>query len=185
MPVNKMIVLAKYGYLILSVLMSVFGIFMVANPDFSIYLLCRLGGWILILFGIVKLIGYCSRDLYRLAFEHDLASGMMTIALGLIILARGERLMHLVILLLGLCVLADAFLKIQIAIDSRTFGIKQWYRILGAAILTGAVGFLLVYRTSLGVVITMRLLGAALITEAVLNFTTILIAVKIIQKRGI
>lgn len=185
MPVNKMIALAKHGYLIISVLMSILGAFMVINPNFSIYLICSLGGWILILFGIVKLIGYCSKDLYRLAFQHDLASGMMTIALGIIILVRAERMMHLVILLLGICILADAFLKIQIAIDSKTFGIGQWYRILVAAILTGVVGFILVYRSSFGVVITTRLLGTALVTEAILNFTTILIAVKIMQENSI
>ena len=35
----------------------------------------------MLLFGFIKMIGYFSKDLYRLAFQFDLASGILLMAL--------------------------------------------------------------------------------------------------------
>ena len=51
-------------------------------------LLGILVGCMMIGFGAVKLMGYFSRDLYRLAFQFDLAYGILLIVLGLIVLVR-------------------------------------------------------------------------------------------------
>ena len=48
-PSNKRIWAAKVGYIIISILIGVLGIVLIAVPNFSVSLLCRLGGGILIL----------------------------------------------------------------------------------------------------------------------------------------
>lgn len=133
------------------------------------------------LFGLVKIIGYCSKDLYRLAFQFDLAFGILFVVLGFILIIRTDAMVNLICIVMGICVLADALLKIQISIDSRAFGIKKWWLILAMAILTGVAGFLLIFRPSESIQIIMILFGIVLITEGVLNLITILITVKIIR----
>ena len=157
----------------------VLGIVLIAVPNFSVSLLCRLGGGILILFGIVKIIGYCSNDLYRLAFQYGLAIGILLIALGAILILRTRIMTSLICVLLGIYTLADALLKIQISVDSKAFGICQWWLILVVAIITGVVGFLLVFRPSENARIVMILLGLALLMEGALNFITVLTSVKV------
>lgn len=174
---------AKIGYIIISVMLCVLGIVLIAVPDFSAALLCWIGGLLLILFGLVKILGYCSKDLYRLAFQYDLAFGILLIALGIILIFRSEFMMNVICILLGICILADALLKIQISIDSKAFGIRRWWLILIVAIITGMIGFLLVLRPSESTEIVMLLLGMTLITEGILNLITILIAVKIIRRQ--
>ena len=181
MYLNNRIKAAKIGYIMISILLCVLGIVLIAVPDFSVTLLCRLGGGIMMLFGLVKVIGYCSKDLYRLAFQFDLAFGILLMALGIILIIRADAMVNLICIVMGICVLADALLKIQISIDSKTFGIQKWWLILAMAILTGVAGFLLVFRPSESIQIIMILFGIALITEGVLNLITILIAVKIIR----
>ena len=181
MYLNNRIKAAKIGYIIISILLCVLGIVLIAVPDFSVTLLCVLGGGIMMLFGLVKIIGYCSKDLYRLAFQFDLAFGILFVVLGFILIIRTDAMVNLICIVMGICVLADALLKIQISIDSRAFGIKKWWLILAMAILTGVAGFLLVFRPSESIQIIMILFGIALITEGVLNLITILIAVKIIR----
>ena len=178
---NQRIKAAKVGYILVSILLCVLGIVLIAVPDFSVTLLCRLGGGIMILFGLVKIIGYCSKDLYRLAFQFDLAFGILLIALGAILIFRSNTMVHIIFMMLGICVLADALLKIQIAIDAKVFGIRQWWLILAVAILTGVAGFLLVFRPSESAQVVMILLGVALITEGVLNLVTMLTAVQILR----
>ena len=179
MPSNKRIWAAKVGYIIISILIGVLGIVLIAVPNFSVSLLCRLGGGILILFGIVKIIGYGSNDLYRLAFQYDLAIGILLIALGAILILRTRIMTSLICVLLGIYTLADALLKIQISADSKAFGIRQWWLILAVAIITGVVGFLLVFRPSENARIVMILLGLALLMEGALNFITVLTSVKV------
>ena len=181
MYLNNRIKAAKTGYIIISILLCVLGIVLIAVPDFSVTLLCVLGGGIMMLFGLVKIIGYCSKDLYRLAFQFDLAFGILFVVLGFILIIRTDAMVNLICIVMGICVLADALLKIQISIDSRAFGIKKWWLILAMAILTGVAGFLLIFRPSESIQIIMILFGIVLITEGVLNLITILIAVKIIR----
>lgn len=180
---NNRIKAAKIGYIAISIALCVLGIILLAVPDFSAVLLCRIGGVIMILFGVVKIVGYCSKDLYRLAFQFDLASGILLIALGIILIIRTDSMMVIMCAIMGVYVLADALLKIQIAMDSRAFGLQKWWLILSAAILTGLVGFLLIFRPTESTQVIMILLGLTLLTEGVLNLITILTAVKIIRRQ--
>ena len=90
MYLNNRIKAAKIGYIMISILLCVLGIVLIAVPDFSVTLLCRLGGGIMVLFGLVKIVGYCSKDLYRLAFQFDLAFGILLVALGVILIIRTD-----------------------------------------------------------------------------------------------
>lgn len=175
---NKRLKAAKAGYTVLSVLLCLLGIFLIVKPDFSIVLLCRIMGGIMLLFGTVKIIGYCSRDLYRLAFQYDLAFGILLMAIGAILILRTDMMIHLVCILMGVCVLADALLKVQIALDAKDFGIRWWWLIFAVAILTGVVGFVLVIRPSESTAVIMVLLGVSLLAEGLLNLITVLTAVQ-------
>ena len=183
MTTNHRIQAAKLGYILISILLCVLGIVLIAVPDFSASLLCRIGGLLLILFGLIKIVGYCSKDLYRLAFQYDLAFGILLIALGAILTFRAEAMLHVIWIFLGIFILADALLKIQIAIDSKVFGIRQWWLILAVAIVTGIVGFLLILRPSESMRIIMTLLGISLLSEGIMNLVTILTAVQIIRRK--
>lgn len=181
---NKYIQAAKSGYIIVSVLLCVLGAALIADPAFSVLLLCRLSGLLLVMFGAIRIVGYVSKDLYRLAFQYDLAFGILLIALGALMMLRTDKMANVLFSILGIYVLADALLKVQIAIDAKAFGIDSWWLILAAAVVAGVAGFLLVLRPSESAGAVMISLGAALLAEGALNFITILAAVKIVRRRG-
>lgn len=181
---NKYIQAAKSGYIIVSVLLCMLGAALIADPAFSVLLLCRLSGLLLVLFGAIRIVGYVSKDLYRLAFQYDLAFGILLIALGALMMLRTDKMANVLFSILGIYVLADALLKVQIAIDAKAFGIDSWWLILAAAVVAGVAGFLLVLRPSESAGAVMISLGAALLAEGALNFITILAAVKIVRRRG-
>lgn len=181
---NKYIQAAKSGYIIVSVLLCVLGAALIADPAFSVLLLCRISGLLLALFGAIRIVGYVSKDLYRLAFQYDLAFGILLIALDALMMLRTDKMANVLFSILGIYVLADALLKVQIAIDAKAFGIDSWWLILAAAVVAGVAGFLLVLRPSESAGAVMISLGAALLAEGALNFITILAAVKIVRRRG-
>ena len=76
--------------------------------------------------GGFKICGYLSQDLYRLAFQFDLAGGILAVILGLLMAVRSESVMRLLKQVLGIVLLMDGLLKIHTALDASQFGIEQW-----------------------------------------------------------
>lgn len=174
---------AKIGGIIVSVLMCALGVFMMLRPEASAYALSIACGVLFILLGIMKLVGYFSKDLYRLAFQYDLAFGLLVIAVGAAILSRPGEMLGLMCVILGLCILADGLFRVQTALNAKHFGLPLWWLILVWAIVTGIMGFLLLLRPGIGGRALMIFMGAALVAEGLLNIDTIVTAVKIVKNQ--
>ena len=172
---------AKIGYIIMSVLLCVFGVLLIADPDISLSVIGIVCGALFIVFGLVRLVGYFSKDLYRLAFQYDLAFGLLMIALGVIMLLSPESLMNFICIALGLSIFADGLFKVQIAIDSKRFGLSTWWLIMALAVITVVVGIVLVARPSDSSRVLIVLMGVSMLCEGILDLGTVITAVKIIK----
>ena len=172
---------AKIGYIVMSVLFCVLGVVLLFTPDVSALWIGRLLGIGLILFGVIKLVGYFSRDLFRLAFQYDLAFGLLLMVLGIVTLSHPGDALSFLCVMFGIPVLADGLFKIQIAMDSRQFGIRNWWLVLALAALTCVVGVVLVFRPMTGVRALTALMGLSLLCDGVLNLSVALCTVKIVD----
>ena len=177
---NNMIRAAKAGYIVLSAVLSALGVMMLTRPGYSAELISRVVGIVLIAFGVFKLIGYWSRDLYRLAFQHDLAMGILVIALGLVLALRPNWAMNALCMILGIEIITDGLFKVQTALDARRFGLNTWWLILALAVAAGGIGIALLILPAAGGQTLVQLLGASLIAQGLLNLCVALCAVKII-----
>ena len=174
---------AKTGYIIVSLLLCAVGIFLLFRPEVSSAWLGNVAGVLLLIFGVFKIVGYYSKDLYRLAFQFDLAFGILLMVLGIVILSKPENLLNFLCVVTGLYVTADSLMKLQTAGDAKAFGIRSWWVILLTSLLTGAIGVLLMLRPGESVSLMIRILGAVLIAEGSLNLITVLMTVKIIRNQ--
>ena len=172
---------AKTGYIVMSLLFCGLGLLLLLMPNASLRWLGRLLGVFMIVFGIVKLVGYFSRDLFRLAFQYDLAFGALLVVLGIVTLLHPGDTLGFLAVMSGIPVLADGLFKVQIALDSRRFGIRRWWLILLLAVLTCGAGGVLVFRPAAAVTVMTALMGAALLADGVLNLSVALCTVKIIR----
>lgn len=172
---------AKAGYIVISVALCIFGITMIVIPGRIAPLIAKILGVCMILFGLVKLVGYFSKDLFRLTFQYDLAFGILLIALGFILMVKAGNLIIFISIIHGFYVLVDSLLKVQIAVDARHFGIRQWWLILGTAITAGALGFFLILRPFEGAELLIMLSGLTLLAEGILNLVTVVTTVRIIR----
>ncbi len=171
---------AKIGCIVMSLAFCAAGIACIADPSLSAAVIGRMLGAAMILFGAVKLVGYCSRDLYRLAFQYDLGFGLLLIALGALVLLRPAGVLDFLFTALGVAVLTDGLYKVQIAVDAKRFGISTWWLTLVLAVAAGLIGLVLVFRPWDSVRLLTMLLGAALLAEGVLNLCVAVSAVKIV-----
>lgn len=177
----KIMKAAKIGYIVMSLLFCVFGLCLILMPGMMTPVIAVIFGILLILFGIVKLIGYFSRDLFRLAFQYDLALGLFLIVLGVVTILRTDHVMVFIGVVTGIYALVDGLLKIQISLDAKMFGLGLWWLILVSAILAGVTGCFLIFRPMESARILVILLGICFLAEGILNLVTVLTAVKIIR----
>ena len=136
--------LAKAGYLMISVVFYIAGGAYMLAPDISPQALCSISGVILMAYGVIKIIGYFSKDLYCLAFQYDLACGLFLLVFGMIALVRSQQIIPHLSMGLGTLILLDSFLSVQMSKDAKRFGLETWYVILAAAIAAGVCGAVVV-----------------------------------------
>lgn len=174
---------AKTGYIAVSILLAVLGIVLIAWPTFSVNALGVICGILLILFGGVKLVGYFSKDLYRLAFQYDMPFGILLIILGIIMLIHPGNLASFICVVFGLSVLISSLFNIQTALDAKKFGINQWWLIFALSVIAAVWGLILVFRPSEAADVMAVLLGITLLFESAVNICTVVTSVKIVKNQ--
>lgn len=180
----KKIQIAKISYIAISALMTVLGLFLIIFPEMGLNLMCYLLGTAVLIFGTVKILGYFSKDLFRLAFQFDLALGVFISIVGLIILIHPYKVAETVPYIIGVCWIVDGALKIQTAFDSKRFGMKNWWLILALALLTCVCGTLLLIDPFNGAKALTVMLGASLICDGIQNICTVIYTVKSYKRKN-
>lgn len=179
---TSMVRAAKAGSLILSLLLCALGLLLMLKPDLSAAAIGIIAGCVLIAFGVVKLIGYYSKDLYRLAFQFDLAFGLLVLVLGLVVLFRPRLAMSTLCVILGVEIIADGLFRVQTALDAKRFGLGSWWLILALAALAVALGVTMILSPAEGALTLTALLGVSLLAEGALNLGVTLLAIKIMAR---
>lgn len=172
---------AKYGYLVLSVLLCVLGMILIVVPDFSLAVLCRICGILLTAFGVSRLLGYIFRGSYRSDFGLDLVLGIMQAVLGLVLIFQADTMVSLICILLGIYILADSLFRIRTAFHTKAYGLGSWWLILTAAVITAVFGIILLFRPQEGSAAIMMLLGIAILVEGIQCLISVLSVSKILK----
>lgn len=174
---------AKWMYSISSLLLCVLGLVMIIWPALSARIVCYLFGGVMIFYGATKLWGYFSRDIYRLAFQFDLALGILLCIMGLILILHPNAIIAVLPVVIGLIVLIDGVFKVQTAFDAKRFGLREWWLILLGAVLCIGLGLLLLSDPFEGSSWLMVLVGIALMVDGVQNLFNALYTVKVSRRR--
>lgn len=170
---------ARIIHSILAVMLMAFGTGLILWPEQSFILVCRIAGGILIVYGIVKIICYFTRDPYQLAFQFDLAMGIFALILGITLAAIAEDMTRIFPTFIGIIFLVDAVFKIQTALDARRFGLRKWWFILILAVLAGIAGVVLIIHPLETSRFIMIVTGLNFFLDGVLNLWVVLYTVKI------
>lgn len=175
--------IAKFTNIATALCLCAFGICVLAMPDMTENAIRFTVGALMTLFGIFKLVGFFSKDLYRLAFQYDLPLGIVFIVLGVVMLAKSEQVVNSVCIMFGIAVFIDSVFKIKISVDAKKFGIRSWALLLALAVIVCALGAALLFRPTDSERVWLILFGVACIADGVLNLTEKLCTVKIVKNQ--
>lgn len=171
----------KTGYICISVLLIAAGLLLILQPELSALTVCCVTGGLIAVFGVIKLIGYFSKDLYRLAFQFDFALGIFALIAGILMLAHPADIVKTVPVIFGVFVVTDGAFKLQTARDAHLFGLSAWWGVLLLAAVTCIGGLLLIINPFEGAAALMTLLGANLIVDGLQNLIVVVCTVKAIR----
>lgn len=172
--------IAKIGYIFIAAMLCALGIIQLADPGFPAETFSIICGVVLITFGCVRLLGFCSKDLFRLAFQYDLEFGILLVIIGIFTLACPGSFMSVTCILFGVTVLIDGLFRIRTTVEAKKFGIEKWKILMAAAIVSAVVGGILVFYYGENPEIV---LGITLIAEGLLNLITALSLIKIVKNQ--
>ena len=126
---------AKIVSLVLSGLLLALGIILIFWSDELSAILRFFFAVLSILLGGAKILGYFTNDLYRIAFQFDLAMGSLVALFGLLLLLKPETAMLLLTNAVVIYVLLDGLMRVQTAVDAYRFGMPYWYLLLSFSLL--------------------------------------------------
>ena len=85
----------KRIYSVMAVCLIAVGAMLMIKPDISINIICKVTGIVLIGYGIVKFAGYVTKDLFQLAFQFDLALGIVSIVFGIALVFKTQHVVEI------------------------------------------------------------------------------------------
>ena len=180
----KKLRLAQDGYIVMSIVFYIAGLAYIFLPEISPLRICITSGVVLIVYGIIKIIGYFSNDLYCLAFQYDFACGLFLMVLGVIILACNQRIITYLSAGLGVLVLLDSLLSIQTSKDAKQFGLETWNVILATSIIAAVFSVLLIVRPYHSQRAAHIVAGGTLLAEGVKNHCVVILTVKTMKRHS-
>ena len=174
---------ARVVHVLASLLTIVAGILFCASPELVAVAARWMLGAIFVVTGCARVLGYFANDLYRLAFQYDLALGSFCVIFGVLITISPDYVQPAIPYTVGMYVLIDGLLKLQTAFDARSFGMKQWVGLLASSVLVSIAGVLVLL--GIGVIAPARILfGIALALDGAENIWNTLATVRVRVKQN-
>jgi len=172
----------KNLYIVLGACLVLGGLILLIWPVVGLDVLCKICGIFLVVYGIAKVSGYFTKDLFQLAFQFDFGLGIVTVILGLVMVFRTKEVVEFFAICIGIFMMVDAALKVQTAIEAKRFGISRWVYILSIAIATGVVGMILLFVPFTAARVIVRIVGLGICADGVMNLIVVTNTVRTMKK---
>ncbi len=149
----------KGVYICTCILFMLVGLMLAGFPEFSMVAVCYIIGIMLIVLGAVKICAYFSQDKYNIAFQFDLALGILSVIIGICTIIHHNWIINLLPIIIGIMIIADSLFTLQASIDAKRFGLPRWYLLLVFSVLSVALGLILVFKSFKSAVVITILYG--------------------------
>lgn len=157
----------KTAYICAGVLFSIMGLVLIFFPEISMRAICCILGAFIIMLGVIKICAYFSDDRYNIAFQFDLALGILAIVIGIIFIAKTNWVLSFFSTIMGIVITASSMFSVQASIDAKKLGLRAWGALLAISICSMILGILLIFCPIKSLNLLARLYGIGCVLEGV------------------
>lgn len=124
----------------ISILLIILSIFMIARPETTLSTIIILFGYVLVFDGIIHFLSYFTiKNEYRY-FSYELAQAIIDVALGFIIVCNVPSVRVFLPMVLGIWIVLEGILKLQIAFNIRGIRDTKWGIMFFMSLVSVALG---------------------------------------------
>ncbi len=159
----------KVMFILLSLFYIFIGVALLIWQETSVTLIRYLLGGALIVYGLVRIVGFFQKSKSPEGGGFGMVAGVLSLFFGAILLIF-PGLVSLIAVVVGLSIIFNSIIKLQMAFEFKTMGDKQWWVTLLLAILTGILGgFMLFNPTTFGQTFIIVFAALTLIFDGLVN----------------
>lgn len=172
----------KKNWIASAVLCIVAGLILLFFPQEALSAACYIVGGIAVAMGVIRIVRYFKQDhTYPVIFQSDLVFGFLALGLGLFMVTSPQTVMGLIPTLLALVIIGFGVANILRAVDARRAGFERWGLLLGLAILTAVLGWVILMNPFGTLAATVSVVGGCLVYEGAADIVTVLLVGKRIE----
>lgn len=164
----------KVEMVFVALLCAALGIVLVAWPEATIDVLCKVLATAIIVIGIVQII---SCVVNRAGYPVSAILGVIVLLVGIWIFLQPQKLVSLVPIVIGVILLVHGLQDLQMALETKRYGYTRWWIMAVIAVISVILGVVCVINAFGIVALTFRIIGIALIYDGVTDFWIALKAV--------
>lgn len=164
----------KWNLILMSVFYLALGIFLLMMPGTALNVVCYALGGVVLLCAAVQLVRYFAVERGVFQSQLTLISGIICLALGAFLIIRSDIVVNILPIVFGLFVIFDSLGRVQNALELRRCGYGSWKGFLLLALLSVALGVLMIADPFGAMETLVMAIGIILIVEGALNLLSAL-----------
>ena len=161
-----------------------FGLLLVFLKNTALMIAAYVLSGFLVICGIYQVVVYLHSTVMRKIIESRLASGLILLLSGIMLVFNPAFLQDIFPVIWGLSLLAGAFLKIQYAFDQAQLKIKRWWLMLVFASLSLVIGLLALLSPDFMGENKEIVIGLMLVFEAVLDMLVLFLMNRALKRKS-
>ena len=164
----------KWNLILMSVLYLGLGIFLLVRPSTALNIVCYALGAVVLICAAVQIVRYFTVE--RGVFQNQLTliSGLVCLGLGAFLIIRSDIVVKILPIVFGLFVIFDSLSRVQNALDLRRCGYSSWKGFLLLAVLSVALGIVMIVDPFGAIETLVMAIGIILIVEGSINLLSAL-----------
>ena len=162
----------KISFLLAAALYILLGLVLLIWPGATATVVCYAFGGILALYGAASILSFFLSRASGFAFE--LLSGIVSAALGILLLVRPEIVISVLPVVLGLFILVDGLVNLKRALELRRLEYSRWAVSLALSLVSLILALVVLFHPYLTAEALVRVIGAVFVYEGLSDLWTIL-----------
>jgi uncharacterized membrane protein HdeD (DUF308 family) len=158
-----------------SILYIVIGLLLIIWPDVARQIIIYAIGAAALLYGGYRIVDFFVRKEHlNGSVQLGVALGIACVLLGLFLIFKANAVVALLAAIIGVAVIIDSVLRLQIALNLRHAGMKNWMVLLVTALVTLAFGVLLLFNPFTVVKAATIIAGVFLLVDGIFTLWSVL-----------
>ena len=132
---EKFLKKAGWTSIVTSLILAIIGVIMIYNPATTMQFISTVLGIFFIVIGVIKLINYFASKGNSTLFTNDIAWGLISIIIGLVVMVYSSTIENIFRIMIGIWIIYSGFTRLTLSFRLKNVNEKIWAFVLTLSVL--------------------------------------------------